>query len=593
MVEDNEAAPPDNDRPLMNRDALNHFVALLAQRQRLGLRRVRRANGEAVPSHDSLMASLQEQGLISTPQLLRAMSMVKRGDFVPQEHQREAFLDSPIRVHAHQFNISAPHIHARALDALDLQSGEHFLDVGSGTGLMAVYGSLLVGLTGQVLSMDVKDSCIDLSKQFLLKLREGSEEYCKAASMVDFQLGDIFIPRSHLDGHFEKIYIGAACPSDRLLYLTNLLKSGGSMVVPSESEFLLIRKRSDGSLSRACLTSVSFTPLDVPTDDVVVSALIAAEAKRIKHIPTPPSTIVADVGAALAMTAPSALVPEPCEIDVCSPQAQAARKADDLVFDPQPSIKRHKSAFNLTPLAITPTSSASSKRFGLVHSWLCSIAALRLGHPDFTLTHRGLHYPAHKELLRVRGKCFQALFGSGMRDADSKMFKVQHSFSPSALESFLVWIYTDQLTLRSTSTLSLTAMDNADEADREAKEIIDIAMVSQFFGAEGLVVLCERKLVSLLDHLEPESSGSRLAPQLLMMAMSMGLRGLEANALDYIAEHYEYEMVEGGSGWSELDREAIKLVARHLAKRLQCFKNAMKLSAGMRGEMPREAAREG
>lgn len=176
-----------------------------------------------------------------------------------------------------------------------------------------------------------------------------------------------------------------------------------------------------------------------------------------------------------------------------------------------------------------------------------------------------------------------------MRDADSKMFTVQHSFSPSALESFLVWIYTDQLTLRSTSTLSLTAMDDVDEADREVKEIIDIAMVSQFFGAEGLVVLCERKLVSLLDHLEPESSGSRLAPQMFMIAMSMGLRGLEANALDYIAEHYE--MVEGGSGWSELDREAIKLVARHLAKRLQCFKNAMKLSAGMRGEMPHEAER--
>ena len=54
----------------------------------------------------------------------RAMLMCPRGLFVPEPHARSAYADSPIRVKALGFNISAPHIHANALSVLDIQLGE-------------------------------------------------------------------------------------------------------------------------------------------------------------------------------------------------------------------------------------------------------------------------------------------------------------------------------------------------------------------------------------------------------------------------------------------------------------------------------------
>jgi hypothetical protein len=37
---------------------------------------------------------------------------------------QEAFMDAPLRVEEMGFNISAPHIHAAALEALDLKPGD-------------------------------------------------------------------------------------------------------------------------------------------------------------------------------------------------------------------------------------------------------------------------------------------------------------------------------------------------------------------------------------------------------------------------------------------------------------------------------------
>lgn len=42
------------------------------------------------------------------------------------------------------FNVSAPHMHATCLEALDLQPGHSFLDIGSGCGLVTAAAAFLV-----------------------------------------------------------------------------------------------------------------------------------------------------------------------------------------------------------------------------------------------------------------------------------------------------------------------------------------------------------------------------------------------------------------------------------------------------------------
>jgi protein-L-isoaspartate O-methyltransferase len=39
-----------------------------------------------------------------------AMRLCSRDLFVPEEYREDAFMDTPIRVEEHDFNISAPHM---------------------------------------------------------------------------------------------------------------------------------------------------------------------------------------------------------------------------------------------------------------------------------------------------------------------------------------------------------------------------------------------------------------------------------------------------------------------------------------------------
>ena len=54
----------------------------------------------------------------------KALLMCPRGNFIPTDYSDEAYLDAPIRVEELDFNISAPHMHATCLEALDIQPGE-------------------------------------------------------------------------------------------------------------------------------------------------------------------------------------------------------------------------------------------------------------------------------------------------------------------------------------------------------------------------------------------------------------------------------------------------------------------------------------
>jgi len=72
------------------------------------------------------------------------MRMCPRNMFVPEQHQDEAFTDSPIRLEELDFNVSAPHMHASCLEALDLEPGHKVLDVGAGCGIINACAAYMV-----------------------------------------------------------------------------------------------------------------------------------------------------------------------------------------------------------------------------------------------------------------------------------------------------------------------------------------------------------------------------------------------------------------------------------------------------------------
>lgn len=114
---------------------MHHFLRILAGAGGAEL--------QPAASNDELVATLRRCGVIKTCagvdvgrapthlHLLRqgvfdALSVCARDLFVPARYRAEAFIDTPIRLQEYDFNISAPHMHATCLEALDVQPGHRY-----------------------------------------------------------------------------------------------------------------------------------------------------------------------------------------------------------------------------------------------------------------------------------------------------------------------------------------------------------------------------------------------------------------------------------------------------------------------------------
>ncbi|MGB7438235.1 MAG: protein-L-isoaspartate(D-aspartate) O-methyltransferase [Candidatus Acidiferrum sp.] len=74
--------------------------------------------------------------------VLRAMTVVPRHEFVPEQHRSEAYSDEPLGIGGGQ-TISQPYIVAAMTEALGLTGSEEVLDIGTGCGYQAAVLSVL------------------------------------------------------------------------------------------------------------------------------------------------------------------------------------------------------------------------------------------------------------------------------------------------------------------------------------------------------------------------------------------------------------------------------------------------------------------
>ena len=68
-----------------------------------------------------------------------------------------------------------------------------------------------------------------------------------------------------MQGQYDRVHVGAACPPDRLSSLLPLLRpTGGSIVTPvSPSDLRLITKDAQGSVTQQVLSQVRYSDLEV------------------------------------------------------------------------------------------------------------------------------------------------------------------------------------------------------------------------------------------------------------------------------------------------------------------------------------------
>lgn len=164
-----------------------------------------------------LIEELSNYGISS--RVLDAMRRVQRHLFVPENEQKNAYVDYPLPIGWGQ-TISAPHMVAIMCDLLDIEEGMKVLEIGAGSGYHAAVMGILVG-KGHVHTVETIEGLAMFARENLKKA--GIRNVT-----VYVEDGSLGLPAY---APYDRISVACAAP-DILETLTEQLKPGGKLVIP-------------------------------------------------------------------------------------------------------------------------------------------------------------------------------------------------------------------------------------------------------------------------------------------------------------------------------------------------------------------------
>ncbi len=188
---------------------------------------------------------------IKDDRVLAAMRAVPRHAFVPDRFKIAAYADTPLPIGEGQ-TISQPYIVAHMIEALQLRSAEHVLEIGTGSGYAA---AVLAQLTADVVTVERLAALAAQARALLA---------CPEYHNVQVVLGDGTLGWPEA-APYDAILVSAGGPSIPPA-LRHQLKPGGRLVMPvgpdSHGQILVrVTRGVDGQDHEEQLSLVSFVPL--------------------------------------------------------------------------------------------------------------------------------------------------------------------------------------------------------------------------------------------------------------------------------------------------------------------------------------------
>lgn len=207
-----------------------------------------------------LVESLKDRGILTKPEVIKAMLIVPRHKFVLKDAESSAYMDSPLSIGLGQ-TISAPHMNAMMCEYLELSEGDKVLEIGTGSGYHAALCAELVAPEnsenpGHVITIERHEELVKNARD---SLKETGYEHKVTVIHGDGTLG---YPK---EAPFDKILVTAASPSKIPVPLRDQLKEGGILCIPTGSKsfaqnLYVIRKQGENFDTKK-ITGVRFVPL--------------------------------------------------------------------------------------------------------------------------------------------------------------------------------------------------------------------------------------------------------------------------------------------------------------------------------------------
>lgn len=235
-------------------------------------------------SNDDLCDKLVQYGVLKESIVEAAFRITDRGDFVDAEDRQLAYLDRPYK--RGPLHLSAPHMYATVLEALDLQRGQAFLNVGSGSGYLNCMASFLLGPEGISHGIEISPSIVQHSRKCVTEWETKVHSLCDKSSFLEGKRNnnrnkiisticviegncfDLDVEFSRNACLYDRIYVGAGCPDEKKDFFYSLLADNGIMVLPilEKNEMVCIKKLCGKVFCQTHISHVHFAPLlEVPT----------------------------------------------------------------------------------------------------------------------------------------------------------------------------------------------------------------------------------------------------------------------------------------------------------------------------------------
>lgn len=239
---------------------LDDYLMLFARR---GLERLRRQTRTA--THEGLLEQLfPEEESRKCNSVYDVLSATPRSWFVPQRLQERAFYDMPLDITEINSNLSASHMYPKLLNLLDIQKGEHVLDIGCGSGYLCVCIAALTGSEGKVTGWDVTSDITNYAKKCL---REIPADYgnLEALECVEYITHNAFFPIiASGRQRYDKIHVGAAATRRNKHLLFRYLKIGGKLIAPIEDGLFVVRRTGEDTYEEQFAMGVRYRSLLPP-----------------------------------------------------------------------------------------------------------------------------------------------------------------------------------------------------------------------------------------------------------------------------------------------------------------------------------------